>query len=95
LPVGVNTYSIFEFQTVFLSGLRWNFQNSIVAQRDIISPLEALLDHLWATLFHLLLRMGKGWLFGKLSRGREYQLKNTLIEIGSQGKNGGNLTISK
>jgi len=25
-------------------------------------PLEPSLDHLWATLFHRLLRMGKGWL---------------------------------
>jgi len=47
--------------------------------------LEPLLDHLGATLFHRLLQMGKGWLFGKLSRGGEQQLKNTLIAIGSQG----------
>jgi hypothetical protein len=26
------------------------------------NPLEPSLDHLWATLFHRLLQMGKGWL---------------------------------
>jgi len=55
-------------------------------QREILSPLEASLDHLWATLFHLLLQMGKGWLFGKLSHGKQ-QPQNTLMEIVSQGKN--------
>jgi len=30
--------------------------------------------------------MGKGWLFGKLGRGGEQQLKNTPMEINSQGK---------
>jgi hypothetical protein len=32
---------------------------------------------------------------GKLNLGREQQLKITLMGIGSQGKNGGNLAISK
>jgi len=35
--------------------------------------------------------MGKGWLFGKLGRGGEQQLKNTPMEISSQGKNWLNL----
>ena len=64
-------------------------------QREIICSLEASLDHLWATLFHHLLPMGKGWLFGKLSRGGEQQLRNTLITIGSQGKIGENSMISR
>ena len=48
--------------------------------------MEPSYDHLGATLFHLLLPMGKGWLFGKRGRGKELQLKNTLMAIGSQGK---------
>ena len=31
-------------------------------QREIISPLEASLDHLWAILFHRLLKTGKGYI---------------------------------
>jgi hypothetical protein len=29
-------------------------------QREILSPVEASLDHLWTTLFHRLLQMDKG-----------------------------------
>jgi len=31
-------------------------------QREILSPLKALLDHLWETLFHRFLQMGKDYI---------------------------------
>jgi len=39
--------------------------------------------------------MDTAWLLGKLIRGEEQQLKNTLMEIVSQGKFGHNLKVSK
>jgi hypothetical protein len=33
-------------------------------QREILTPLKALLDHLWETLFHRFLQMGRVILFG-------------------------------
>jgi len=39
--------------------------------------------------------MRKGWLFGKLSHGKEPQLKNTLMGMGSQGKFAHNLEAPK
>jgi hypothetical protein len=46
-----------------------------IPQREIISPLEASLDHLWATLFHHLLPMGKGHVVGKTESRRRTTTK--------------------
>jgi hypothetical protein len=56
-------------------------------QREIISPLKASRDHLWAPFFIVYPRWVRVRLFGKLSRGGEQQLKITLMAIGSQGNN--------
>jgi len=65
------------------------------APRKNLNPLEPSFDHLWETLFHRLLQMGKGWLFGKPSQRGEQQLKNTLMAIGSQGNNWGQFDDTK
>ena len=64
-------------------------------QREITSPLEASLDQFGATLFHHRLQMDKGMLWGKRIHGGEQQLKNTLMETGSQAIKWRNLTILK
>ena len=46
-----------------------------VPQREIISPLEASLDHLGKALFHLFLPVGRGSVVGKKDSWRRTTLK--------------------